>query len=168
VVTRLLHSEVPVTFEGQYYQLRDAILLPRPKRPGGPKIVIGGNGRLRTLPLAARYADEWNCTYQTPERFRELSARLDGLLQKEGRQPADVRRTMMTGIVLARDAAELERRLAGRDPAALRARGALVGAPDELRAQLAELEAAGIQRVMLQWLEMHDFEGMEALGKAVC
>src|SRR5579884_1078810 len=36
VITRLLHSDEPVTYEGRYFQLRDAILLPRPQRPGGP------------------------------------------------------------------------------------------------------------------------------------
>src|SRR6266581_500214 len=33
VVTQLLHSDEPVTFEGKYFQLREAILLPRPLRP---------------------------------------------------------------------------------------------------------------------------------------
>jgi alkanesulfonate monooxygenase SsuD/methylene tetrahydromethanopterin reductase-like flavin-dependent oxidoreductase (luciferase family) len=119
------------------------------------------------LPLVAQYADEWNCVFQTPARFKELSARLDSLVQKHGRKPADVRRTMMTGVVLARDQAELERRLAGRDAAALRERGALVGSPAELRDQLAELESAGVQRVMLQWLHMDDYEGMHALAKGL-
>jgi F420-dependent oxidoreductase-like protein len=168
VATRLLKSDQPVTFSGEYYQLHEAVLLPRPQRPGGPRIVIGGNGPLRTLPMAARYADEWNCVYQTPEKFAVLSARLDDLLREQGRQPSDVRRTMMTGVFLARDNAELERRMAGRAPAALRARGALVGTGEEIKAQLAEIEAAGIERVMLQWLDMQDFEGMEALGRQVC
>jgi F420-dependent oxidoreductase-like protein len=167
VVTRLLRSSDPVTFEGDFYQLKEAVLLPRPKRPGGPRIVIGGNGPLRTLPLAAEFADEWNCVYQTPDKFRALSNRLDTLARECGRQPGDIRRTMMTGVFLARDQAELERRLAGRSADALRERGALVGSPDEIRDQLAALEAAGLQRVMLQWLQMEDFEGMEALAKAL-
>ena len=48
VVTRLLQSDEPVTFEGRYYRLRGATLLPRPQRPGGPRILIGGNGIKRT------------------------------------------------------------------------------------------------------------------------
>jgi len=168
VVTRLLRSDEPVSFDGQYYQLHEAVLLPRPRRRGGPRIVIGGNGPQRTLGMAAQYADEWNCVYQTPLRFKELSARLDELLLARGRQPSDVRRTMMTGIFLARDNAELERRLGGRTREGLRERGAIVGSPAEIREQLAELESAGLQRVMLQWLAIDDFEGMEALGKAVC
>src|SRR5438045_3913259 len=59
VVTRLLKSDEPVTFEGHFFQLRGATLLPRPQRPGGPSILLGGNGVKRTLPLVARYADIW-------------------------------------------------------------------------------------------------------------
>jgi F420-dependent oxidoreductase-like protein len=167
VVTRLLRSAEPVSFSGSYYQLREAVLLPRPKRSGGPRIVIGGNGPQRTLGMAAQYADEWNCVYQPPARFKELSTRLDELLAARGRNPGDVRRTMMTGVFLARDKAELERRLGGRTKEALRERGAMVGSPDEIREQLAEVESVGLRRVMLQWLQIDDFEGMEALGRGV-
>ena len=31
--------------------LHEAVLLPRPQRPGGPPLLIGGNGPQRTLPL---------------------------------------------------------------------------------------------------------------------
>ncbi|MBU4224957.1 MAG: LLM class flavin-dependent oxidoreductase, partial [Chloroflexi bacterium] len=41
VITSLLHSDEPVTFEGKYFQLRGATLLPRPARRGGPTILIG-------------------------------------------------------------------------------------------------------------------------------
>ena len=53
---RLLQSDTPSDFQGDFYQLEDAILLPRPVRPGGPPILIGGNGPKKTLPLAAKYA----------------------------------------------------------------------------------------------------------------
>jgi alkanesulfonate monooxygenase SsuD/methylene tetrahydromethanopterin reductase-like flavin-dependent oxidoreductase (luciferase family) len=52
VVTRLLRSEEPVSFDGEFYRLRDALLMPRSPRQGGPPIVVGGNGLRRTLPLA--------------------------------------------------------------------------------------------------------------------
>ncbi len=44
VITLLLRSDEPVSYEGRFYQLRDALLLPRPRRPGGPPIMIGGIG----------------------------------------------------------------------------------------------------------------------------
>jgi F420-dependent oxidoreductase-like protein len=66
VISQLLQSDEPVDFEGDYYELNEAILLPRPQRPGGPPLLIGGNGMKRTLPLAARYAQEWNGIFLTP------------------------------------------------------------------------------------------------------
>ena len=62
--------------------MKDAILLPRPERQGGPPILVGGNGEKRTLPLAARYADEWNAVYITAERFKELAGKLDELIHR--------------------------------------------------------------------------------------
>ncbi len=51
VITRLLRSEKPVTYEGKYYRLHEAALLPPPARPGGPRILVGGNGEKRTMSL---------------------------------------------------------------------------------------------------------------------
>jgi F420-dependent oxidoreductase-like protein len=167
VVILLLQSEEPVSFEGEFYRLRDAVLMPRSPRPGGPPMVIGGNGLRRTLPLAARYADEWNAVLVTPERFIELNARLDELLREAGRPPEQVRRTLMTRVVFGRVAADVERKLAGESADELRAEGAIVGTAPEVTEQLGSLEEAGVQRVMLQWLETDDIDGLEAMAQSV-
>ncbi|MCB0132306.1 MAG: LLM class F420-dependent oxidoreductase, partial [Caldilineaceae bacterium] len=95
VVTRLLRSDDPVTFSGDYYTVRDAVLLPQPARAGGPPLLIGGNGPVRTLPLVAQYAEEWNGVYLTPADFAQRNQLLDELLAANGRQPGDVKRSLM-------------------------------------------------------------------------
>ena len=168
VITRLLRSPERVTFHGRYFHLEDAILLPRPARPGGPRLLVGGNGPRRTLPLAARYADEWNALFLPPQRFAALNARLDDLLRAAGREPAAVQRSMMTGLIFGRDEAELARKLEGRASAEdLRARGLVVGTPAQVREQVAALGRAGVQRLMLQWLDLDDLDGLAALAEAV-
>ena len=167
VITRLLKSDQPVSLEGSYFQLREASLLPRPHRPGGPPLLIGGNGEKRTLPLAARYADEWNAVFQSPAGFAHLSAKLDDWLSNEGRKPEAVRRSMMTGIRFALTRSGLESKLHGRSMEELRRDGMIVGVGEEILPQLAELEKVGVQRVMLQWMDLEDLDGLEALGKAV-
>jgi F420-dependent oxidoreductase-like protein len=137
IISHLLHSDEPLTFRGKYYTLQDAVLLPRPARR--VPIVIGGSGRQITLPLAARYADEWNIAFRTPEQFRELSAHLDSLLDGEGRPRSAVRRTLMTRLEYARH--------------------------DQLREQVAAFAAAGVQRLMLQWLDLDDVDGIAAVGR---
>jgi alkanesulfonate monooxygenase SsuD/methylene tetrahydromethanopterin reductase-like flavin-dependent oxidoreductase (luciferase family) len=92
VITRLLRTEEPIDFSGKFFQLRDAVL-PGPRRPGGPPVLVGASGPKRGLPLVARYADVWNAQQLTPEQVRERSAMLDGLILEAGRHPGDVRRT---------------------------------------------------------------------------
>jgi len=170
VVTRLLNSDAPVDFDGAYYRLREAVLLPRPARPGGPPILIGGNGPRRTLPLVARYASEWNGVFLAPADFAERNRQLDALLRAAGREPASVRRSLMVGCVFGRDAADLAARAARRGTTAdkLRATGKLaVGDGAEMADQLAAWSAAGVQRIMLQWLDLDDLDGIAALAHAV-
>ncbi|MFQ5596043.1 MAG: LLM class F420-dependent oxidoreductase, partial [Anaerolineae bacterium] len=169
VITRLLGSDAPVSFSGHYYRLNDAILLPRPQRAGGPPILIGGSGPRRTLPLVARYAVEWNAGFVPATRFAELNARLDELLLARGRQPTDVRRSLMTGLIFGRDDAEVRQKLdaRGRTADELRRLGVVVGTGTEIVDQLEHLAEAGVQRVMLQWLDLDDLDGLEALAQAV-
>jgi F420-dependent oxidoreductase-like protein len=167
IIAHLLRSDEPLTFDGKFYSVREAVLLPRPRRTGGPPLVIGGSGRKLSLPLVARFADEWNTAYRTPEQFAELSAFLDTLLDAEGRPRSSVRRTLMTGVRFGRDQAALDARLAGRAIPEFLQRGMIVGTPGGVRDQAAALEAAGVQRVMLQWLDLDDVEGIAGLGRAL-
>jgi F420-dependent oxidoreductase-like protein len=182
VITRLLDSDGPVSYTGRFFSLRDAVLLPRPGRRGGPPILVGGAGPTRTLPLAARYADIWNAVSITPAQFHERSEQLDTLIKAEGRRAEDVRRTMTFIPLCRRDPAELERRLAwnrnavpmfGSMPVEAVAEmlretmNAFVGSPDELVAHIADFGAAGADEVMLQWSSLDDIEGLEVLAEHV-
>ncbi len=169
VITRLLSSDEPVSFAGTFYRLQDAVLLPRPDRPGGPPILIGGNGPRRTLPLAARYAAEWNGVFLTPDRFRQLSERLDALLAANGREPASLRRSVMIGCWFGRDDHTIRARLdaRGRSFADLRERGIVVGTGNQIVDQLGALADVGAQRVMLQWLDLDDLDGLAAMASAI-
>ncbi len=169
VVTSLLQSDQPVTFKGDYFHIQDAVLLPRPKRRGGPPILIGGNGEKRTLVLAARYAQEWNATFQTPDNYARLNARLDELLREHQRVPSSVRRSLMTGTVFGHDDDEVQRLATARKQSVerLRERGVIVGTSSAVIDQLRKLEEAGCQRVMLQWLELDDLDRLEALTREV-
>lgn len=169
VVTRLLQSDEPVTFEGRYFQVRGAVLLPRPQRKGGPRILIGGDGGKRMRSLIARHAVEWNCVMLTPLDFAERNRLLTETLSAAGRKPETVRRSMMTGCVFGKDDAALREKLSarGRSLEQLHRRGIVAGSAEQVREQLGRLEEAGLQRIMLQWLDLDDMEGLEALARAV-
>ncbi len=180
VITRLLRSDEPVTFEGKFFQLREAMLLPRPQRSGGPDILIGGNGVKRTLPLVAKYANIWNAVFLSPDDFRGRCTTLDGLLQQEGRKPSDVKRTMMDGLTFARDTQELEHKLGQlRDQpehankssqellTTLRSHNLIVGTPDMIVQQIKAYSEVGVEELMLQWFDTDDIDGLRAFAESV-
>jgi F420-dependent oxidoreductase-like protein len=171
VITQLLENSDPVNFEGQFYRLQEAILLPRPNRPGGPPVLIGGNGPHYTLPLVVRFAREWNAVATNSAQFAELSAQLDEMLVAAGRQPDQVRRSMMTNCIYAPSSSALADKLqsgkGGKSPDELRKEGRIVGTGAEIVEQIGQLERAGVQRVMLQWLDLDDMDGLEGVAADV-
>ena len=75
----------------------------------------------------------------------------------------------MTGCVFAKDRPGLEKKLAAREwtQARLRKYGNIVGTSAEVKEQLAEFSEAGLQRIMLQWLDLDDLTGLSELAKVV-
>jgi F420-dependent oxidoreductase-like protein len=159
-----LQGDGPASYSGKHYQLDAADMQPKPiQRPRIP-LLIGGSGEKRTLPLVARYADEWNTTGATPERFREKSAVLDDHCRTIGRNPAEIERSIMTAFLIGENEAALTKHCqavqqviprlarldAGEIPAAAREWGWLAGTPDDLIASLRALADEGVDRVMLQ------------------
>jgi alkanesulfonate monooxygenase SsuD/methylene tetrahydromethanopterin reductase-like flavin-dependent oxidoreductase (luciferase family) len=80
----------------------------------------------------------------------------------------------MTGIIFPRDWAGVERQLKDEDswwydqtPEELRQEGLIVGTSEKIGEQLQQYSTAGVQRIMLQWLDQDDLEGLEALTGSV-
>jgi alkanesulfonate monooxygenase SsuD/methylene tetrahydromethanopterin reductase-like flavin-dependent oxidoreductase (luciferase family) len=169
ITTRLLRSESPVSTSGKHFPLDQAILLPRPKRPGGPPILIGGNGLKKTLPLVARFADEWNAVYLTPQGVRERNTLLDDLLAKAGRQPSAVKRSLMTQMIFGTTDAEVRAKLAqSPEPSdKLLDWNRVVGTPQQVVDQIGAYIEAGVQRFMFMWRDPTDLDGIEKLAQTV-
>jgi alkanesulfonate monooxygenase SsuD/methylene tetrahydromethanopterin reductase-like flavin-dependent oxidoreductase (luciferase family) len=95
---------------------------------------------------------------------------LDNLLEERGRRPGDVRRSLMTGCVFGKTDARVKEasRLYGDSTLEeLSNEGLIVGTGVQVSEQLAILAKTGLDRVMLQWLDLDDLDGLEALAKAV-
>ena len=149
-VIRRLFREPSASFDGAYYPLREAPSRPRPVQQPHPPIHVGGAGERRTLPLAARHADVWNCpTYALAELPRKLDVLRDACAQI-GRDPATLRVTEEAVLALAarRDQVDAARALAERrfgGPGWGFAAGGYWGTPDDIVARIQERRRLGVE-----------------------
>jgi F420-dependent oxidoreductase-like protein len=163
ITTRLFDHSEPVSYTGKHFSLDGAVLLPRPKRR--TPILIGGNGMNKTLPLVAQYADEWNGVFLSPADYRERMTRLDELLDERGRPRSAVKRSLMTQVIFGADDAEVQTRRAQITDE--RAAKLVIGTASQIVDRLGEYAEAGVERIMLQWLDLDDLAGIERLARDV-
>jgi F420-dependent oxidoreductase-like protein len=170
----------PASFEGRFVRLDGANLLPKPA-PGRPPILIGGSGEKKTLRLVARYADEWNAVNLSPAAYAQKVAVLERHCEAEGRDPATIRRSMMTFAVIGPDTTTLDRatermmRMWGAPPGTtpaqyregLAARGMIVGGRERILEVLAQYAAHGLQEMQFQHFLFDDDTVPEFLAAEV-
>lgn len=97
-------------FDGRYYRLDGTDSKPHPP-PGRPPILIGGSGPTRTLPLAAEHGNEWNTTPLSPADYAERVEVLERHCDRLGRDPAEIRRSMLLFAAIGPDQHHRDRAL---------------------------------------------------------
>jgi alkanesulfonate monooxygenase SsuD/methylene tetrahydromethanopterin reductase-like flavin-dependent oxidoreductase (luciferase family) len=156
----------------QHVRRQWAELSPRPLQDPRPPMIVGGTAGPRSCRLAARYADEYNTAFASVEDCSERKERVDAACRAEGREP--IAFSLMTGCVVGRDRAEVERR--GRTVAQgsgldlqdlLESDRTITGTVGEVVARLGEYAAVGVERVYLQHLDHADIEMVELIGADV-
>jgi alkanesulfonate monooxygenase SsuD/methylene tetrahydromethanopterin reductase-like flavin-dependent oxidoreductase (luciferase family) len=170
-------GEGPFSFEGTYFSAHDLDALPKPVQRPLP-LILGGRGGPRSLRLAARYADEYNTVMSTAAEIADIRRRLDEACEAEGRDPATLPLSMMTGWLVGADRDELRDRAArlsqwkgeGDDGEAFIAdlrESTILGTTEEAIEQLRELEAAGLARIMGQHLLHRDIDAVVLMGREI-
>src|ERR671924_2279083 len=97
----------PLHFDGRFYRLQQADPHPKPLQTPHPNLIVGGSAGPRGAALAARWADEYNTTFPSPDEARERKERIDAACAKAGRDPI----TFSAMIRLEGTSGELEQRL---------------------------------------------------------
>jgi F420-dependent oxidoreductase-like protein len=171
-------SDLPFDFTGKHYTLSDLNALPKPLQDPHPNLIVGGSANRRSASLAARWADEYNVVHASPTDCAEKKERVSAAWAAEGRDPATLVLSLMTGCIVGRDRNEVERRarrvmdLEGSDgsvDAWMEGLGDawIVGSVNEVVDHLGRLKEAGVERVMLQHLAHDDTEMVGLIGEEV-
>ena len=110
-ICRALWSRDGVSFHGKHFTLEDVTMEPKPHRPGGPPIWIGGSGPI-ALREAARF-DAWFPTGPHVEFFAEQFPHIQAAARAAGRPADAVTGAAYVTLALDPDVPAAERRLHG-------------------------------------------------------
>jgi F420-dependent oxidoreductase-like protein len=155
-VIKSLWTQRRSTFKGRYYQLHDAPLDPKPVQKPHPDVMIGGGGERVTLRIVARQADHWN-VWGGPRVLAAKGAILDEHCAAVGRDPKSITRSANMTLLITDQKAEIDRLAEtvatrmGRHAADARDT-CLAGTPEQIRQQLHELRAAGVDVLFIPTL----------------
>jgi alkanesulfonate monooxygenase SsuD/methylene tetrahydromethanopterin reductase-like flavin-dependent oxidoreductase (luciferase family) len=167
-------EQAPFDHSGERYTLQNLDARPKPVQQPRPHLLLGGRGGPRSVALGARYADEYNTVHKTVDEIAEIRRGLDAACEREGRERMPL--SQMASVLIGADQAELRDRAAqlaewrGVEGGADELLAGLpdhwiVGTLDEAAEQLAALEAAGLERVMLQHLLHRDLDALALFAK---
>jgi F420-dependent oxidoreductase-like protein len=165
-------------FEGKHWQVAGSRFQAKPARGGRrhPPIILGGDGGPRQARLAAQFADEFNMSSATPDRAREAFGRMRDACVAIGRDPASLRLSAMTGVLLAESQSDLRDRIreqlafTGADGDAEawladRRDRWILGTLDEASSRVEALADAGTERIMLQDFLPRDLGMVGLMGR---
>jgi probable F420-dependent oxidoreductase len=100
-IVRTLLADGAIDFEGEFFSARDAEILPRSARPGGPPILIGSSGP-RMLAATVPYVAAWNAWYadtgNAPRGVPALRDVVDAAARAAGRDPGAIERTVAVQV----------------------------------------------------------------------
>jgi F420-dependent oxidoreductase-like protein len=156
------------SFDGAHYRLLDSPALPKPHRPPGPPLIVGGLGTRRTPTLAARYAAEFNVPFSDTQRTAEQFRRVRAACEDAARDPDELVYSHAVTVCCGENDGELRRRAQriGTDLQQLRRAGA-AGSPAEVVERLNAFAEAGAQRCYLQVIDLDDLDQLELIAAEV-
>jgi F420-dependent oxidoreductase-like protein len=167
------------SFNGDHWRVSDAKRHGEVGRGGRrhPHIIFGGKGGARLAGLIARYGDEFNLNSASPDDAPDAYARVRAACTEIGRDPDEVVRSAMTGVLVAETEHELQARVAdllaalgqsadGAEAWLAERRGRwIMGTPEQAMERVHALEANGTQRIMLQDFLPRDLDHVRLMGR---
>jgi F420-dependent oxidoreductase-like protein len=171
-IIRSLWTEKETTFNGKYYQLKNAPFEPKPLQKPHPPILIGGIGKKWTLPIIAKYADAWNMLPNPPGQMADLLKTLNGYCEKYQRDCTEIEKSYLTRLVMNEDAGKIDqtvqalaqlRKVSPEEAKAM----ILAGTAEDIKKQVQGYIDAGVTHIIIGQRQPYDREGLQRFAKEV-
>jgi F420-dependent oxidoreductase-like protein len=154
-------------FEGMYYQVRGAINQPKGVQKPHIPLLIGGEGEKVTLRLVAQYGDACNIGGGIANIKRKLAV-LKQHCDELGRDYNSIRRTTLVddcAIAATEEQAIAKLTPAQREDLESLRQTELIGTPAMIRQRLAQYEEAGIQEIVVRFVDATQLESIRLFAR---
>ncbi|MCZ6888042.1 MAG: LLM class flavin-dependent oxidoreductase [Gammaproteobacteria bacterium] len=168
LIRQLFTSEQPVTVEGSYYALDDAPLAPGCYGESHIPILVGGTGEKRTLRTLAKYGDVmnvdgWAGGPMTGDYIRHKIDVLQGHCESVGRDPGEIKHTVLIPTLVTDDKGEAAGFIANRRLGD----GTAAGPKNYVIDRIGEIVDVGVDEIMIGGIPTDDLEQYEFVAQEV-
>ena len=167
-----LWREKRVTFNGKYYQLKDAICDPKPVQKPRIPIWVGGWGEQLTLKYCAMYGDGWNLTGSPINLVPKVEA-LKRHCDAVGRNMDEIEKSVMhMRLIMTDDQAYVKeyvtsRRYKRADSYEDMHGHFMIGTPDDMKRTIEKLLKLGFTHFVAEVVQPYDYCAIERWYKEV-
>ena len=170
-IIKKLWTENHVSYDGAYFQLKDATLEPKPYQKPYPFVWVGGNSdAIRSV--VAEVGDGWIPVLPTPKQLANGVLQIRGIMKHVGRAPQRLQVAYGgSGCALIAENEELVKKLA--EPL-IRSMGkpkgelaCLIGTPEQCIQKIEQYQKAGAQKIVAGFYDFPSIKGLELFAKSV-
>lgn len=169
IIRKMWTEEPSASFNGIYYQIRNAYCNPKPIQKPSPAILVGGSGERKTLKIVAKYADACNLFGSAETVKRKLNI-LKEHCKSVGRDYNSILKTKLSIIVVEDEKQTSEKKIEqifkGMPEEQIR-EFAIHGTPEEVLRQIESFEQVGIQYLIVDLDPTRELEALDVFANKI-
>jgi F420-dependent oxidoreductase-like protein len=169
IIRKMWTEEPYASFDGKYYQIRNAYCNPKPIQKPSPPILVGGSGERKTLKIVAKYADACNL-FGSPETVRKKLDILKKHCKSVGRDYDSILKTKLGAIIVDDNSDMVKNRVQETFrgiPEEQIKEFVIYGTPEDVSRQIEMLEQVGIQYLIVDLEPSRELEALDTFANKV-
>ncbi len=166
LIRMMFTADGPVDYNGKYYQLDQAPLSPGCYQKPHTPIMVGGTGERRTLRTLAMFGDVFNLDGwagqgMSMEIYRHKMSVLDKHCADVGRDPAEIKKTLLMPLLITEDKERIERfqKSLGK--------GSMAGPKNQVIDRIGEFEREGVAEIMFGGIRTGDVDSYQRVEEEI-
>ena len=185
LIRKLFTADGPVDYNGRYYRLDQAPLSPGSYQEPHIPIMVGGTGEQRTLRTLAMHGDimnvdGWSGRGMSFEHYQHKVSVLERHCEKVGRDPAEIKHTLLMPLKVTDDKAEAERFIVGLGRRTMerggnyggplmepRLSGSMAGPLNHVIDRIGQFVDAGVDEIMFGAIPTGNVEALQRVDEEI-